>query len=251
MMTVSHVSKSLGGNLILDDVDLTLAPGTTTVLIGPSGCGKTTLLKLMVGLLWPDGGEIQFDGQPVTAKNINQMRRRFGYVIQEGGLFPHLTARQNVCLMPEYLKRLGKETSERINQLSKLCHLSESILDRYPAQLSGGQRQRISLIRALMLDPEVLFLDEPLGALDPLVRFDLQHELREIFRNLKKSVVMVTHDLREADFFADQIVLMQKGRLVQQGRLSDFARQPASEFVRRFVGAHGFESSHQGQEANP
>ena len=241
MISVSNVSKTLGANLILDGISLALSPGKTSVLIGPSGCGKTTLLKLMVGLLWPDEGTVEFDGQTITPENVYQMRQRFGYVIQSGGLFPHLTVRQNVSLMPEYLKHPLQQTSDRIGELAKLTHLSEDLLDRYPAQISGGQRQRVSLMRALMLDPEVLFLDEPLGALDPLVRHDLQQELREIFRSLHKSVILVTHDLREADFFADQIVLMQDGQIAQQGQLADFAKNPASPFVSQFVGAHGFE----------
>ena len=250
MIKVSNVSKTLGANLILDGVSLALSPGKTSVLIGPSGCGKTTLLKLMVGLLWPDKGSIEFDGQPITPDNVYQLRQRFGYVIQSGGLFPHLTVRQNVSLMPEYLKHPPQQTTDRIDELASLTHLSEDLLDRYPSQISGGQRQRVSLMRALMLDPEVLFLDEPLGALDPLVRHDLQHELREIFRSLNKSVILVTHDLREADFFADQIVLMKNGQIAQQGQLSDFAKNPTSPFVSQFVGAHGFEVAGVGSEAS-
>ena len=250
MISVSNVSKTLGGNLILDGISLALSPGKTTVLIGPSGCGKTTLLKLMVGLLWPDKGSVEFDGQPITPENVYQIRQRFGYVIQSGGLFPHLTVRQNVSLMPEFLNHPLQQTTDRINELASLTHLSEELLDRYPAQVSGGQRQRVSLMRSLMLDPEVLFLDEPLGALDPLVRHDLQHELREIFRSLNKSVILVTHDLREADFFADQIVLLRDGTIAQQGKLVDFAKNPASPFVSRFVGAHGFEVAGVGSETS-
>lgn len=241
MINVRNISKTLGTNLVLDGISLALSPGRTNVLIGPSGCGKTTLLKLMVGLLWPDKGSIEFDGQPIEPENVYRMRQRFGYVIQNGGLFPHLTVRQNVSLMPEFLNHRPPQTTDRINELAQLTHLSQDLLDRYPSQISGGQRQRVSLVRALMLDPEVLFLDEPLGALDPLVRHDLQHELREIFRSLNKSVILVTHDLREASFFADQIVLMKDGRIAQQGQLTDFARNPASPFVSKFVGAHGFE----------
>lgn len=250
MITVNNVSKTLGANLILNGISLALSPGKTSVLIGPSGCGKTTLLKLMVGLLWPDQGTVQFDGQTIATENVYRIRQRFGYVIQTGGLFPHLTVRQNVSLMPEYLKHPLQETSDRIDELAKLTHLSKDLLDRYPAQISGGQRQRVSLMRALMLDPEVLFLDEPLGALDPLVRHDLQHELREIFRRLQKSVILVTHDLREADFFADQIVLMKNGQIAQQGQLSDFSENPASPFVSQFVGAHGIEVTGANTEAS-
>ena len=144
MITVNNVSKILGANLILDGISLALTPGKTSVLIGPSGCGKTTLLKLMVGLLWPDQGTIEFDGQTITPDNVYKMRQRFGYVIQNGGLFPHLTVRQNVSLMPEYLNQPQQQTTDRIIELAKLTHLSEDLLERYPAQISGGQRQRVS-----------------------------------------------------------------------------------------------------------
>lgn len=223
-----------GGTLALHPIDLAFQPGRTTVLIGPSGCGKSTLLRLLVGLLEPDAGAVLFDGQPLGAGTLGVARLRMGYVIQDGGLFPHLTARENVTLMATHL---GRPVEPRLAELLALTDLEAPLLDRYPGQLSGGQRQRVSLMRALMLDPDVILLDEPLGALDPLIRADLQRDLREVFRALGKTVVMVTHDLAEAAFFGDEIVLLRDGAIVQRGRFEDLAERPADPFVTRFVNA--------------
>ena len=165
------------------------------------------------------------------------MRRRVGYVIQEGGLFPHLTARANVLLLSRHLGRPASEMEERLEELCALSRFPRNGLDRYPAELSGGQRQRVSLMRALMLSPEVLLLDEPLGALDPLVRSSLQKDLKEIFARLKQTAVLVTHDMGEAAYLADEIVLMNEGRIVQRGTVVDLRDHPASEFVSEFINA--------------
>ena len=158
------VSKSFGATIALHPTDLDFRSGLTTALIGPSGCGKSTLLRLIIGLVRPDSGRLIFDGTELTEANAEQIRRRVGYVIQEGGLFPHLTARANVLLMSRHLGRPAAEMKERLEELSALSQFPRAALDRYPAELSGGQRQRVSLMRALMLSPEVLLLDEPLGA---------------------------------------------------------------------------------------
>jgi osmoprotectant transport system ATP-binding protein len=197
------VTKRFGdGPPALSDINLEIAGRKTTVLIGPSGCGKSTLLRLIIGLLEPTSGEVEVAGRTVTRADVLQLRRRVGYVIQDGGLFPHLTA-----------------------------------LDRYPVELSGGQRQRVSLMRALMLKPELLLLDEPLGALDPLVRARLQNDLKEIFAQLEQTIVLVTHDMAEAAFLGETLVLMNEGRVVQQGRLDDLRTRPASAFVSEFINA--------------
>jgi len=207
------------------------------VLIGPSGCGKSTLLRLIIRLIEPDSGLIEFDGKPVTSDNINALRRRIGYVIQEGGLFPHLTARANVLLMARHIGKQEKETHDRLLELSELTRFSENLLSRYPVELSGGQRQRVSLMRALILSPQLLLLDEPLGALDPLVRASLQKDLREIFTRLGQTALFVTHDLAEAIYFADQIVLMNEARIVQGGTITDLRERPADPFVSEFINA--------------
>lgn len=237
MLELNKVSKNYSGVCALEHCDLSIASGQTTVLIGPSGCGKSTILRLIIGLEMPDGGTIHFGGQRLEQGRLLELRQRMGYVIQDGGLFPHLSARDNAALMARHLRWSDERIATRINELAELTHFPIDALDRFPLQLSGGQQQRISLMRALMLDPEVLLLDEPLGALDPMIRRDLQAELREIFENLGKTVLMVTHDLGEAAFFGDTVVLLRDGRIVQQGKMEQLLRAPADDFVQRFIKA--------------
>ncbi len=237
MLTLDGVWKSFGEDPVLAGIDLEARSGQTVALIGPSGCGKSTLLRLAVGLTRPDRGEVRIGGTRVAAGNVQALRQRIGYVIQGGGLFPHLTARENVGLQARYLGWSHERIAERLTELAELTHLPADLFRRYPVELSGGQRQRISLIRALMPDPDLLLLDEPLGALDPIVRRDLQDELREIFSLLGKTVVLVTHDLAEAGFFSRRLVLLAGGRIVQEGSLAELSEQPADPLVRRFVDA--------------
>ena len=237
MFRLTNVSRSFGAVRALASVDLTTDAGRTTVLIGPSGCGKSTLLRLMNGLIAPDGGSVRFEGSEVTPVSALALRRRIGYVVQDGGLFPHLTARDNIGLMARWLGWNPARMAARLDELVALTDFPADGLARYPAQLSGGQQQRVGLMRALMLDPDALLLDEPLGALDPMIRHDLQRDLRDIFRALGKTVVMVTHDLAEAGYFGDRVVLMRDGAIVQQGRLEDLLDAPADDFVRRFTTA--------------
>lgn len=191
----------------------------------------------MIGLARPDSGSVEFAGTVVGGANVLAIRRRMGYVLQDGGLFPHLTARENVVLMASYLGWSAARIAPRLLDLTRLTQFPEDALERYPVQLSGGQRQRVSLMRALMLDPDVLLLDEPLGALDPMIRSDLQADLKRIFRSLGKTVALVTHDLGEAGYLGEMIVLMREGRIVQTGTLADLVRHPADPFVTRFVNA--------------
>jgi osmoprotectant transport system ATP-binding protein len=233
MFEARGLTVRFGSTAALSDVSFAPARGTT-VLIGPSGCGKSTLLRALIGLVAPETGDVLFNGAPVGGA-LAQARHATGYVIQSGGLFPHLTARRNVTLLAEHQGRT--DTDARVAELAALVRLDEALLARYPAELSGGQRQRVSLMRALMLDPGVLLLDEPLGALDPMVRAELQRDLRAIFRALGKTVVMVTHDLAEAAYFADHVVLLREGRIEQQGAYRELLENPASDFVREFVSA--------------
>src|SRR5215475_6108014 len=237
MLELRGVSKTFGRHEALYPTDLVIPFGQTTVLIGPSGCGKSTVLRLLIGLTAPDTGEVLFEGTPVTPATALPLRRRLGYVIQDGGLFPHLTARGNVTLMARYLGWDRERIESNLTMLAGLTRFPADALDRYPVQLSGGQRQRVGLMRALMLEPAALLMDEPLGALDPLVRADLQEDLRRIFKTLNKTVVLVTHDLGEAAFFGDRIILMRSGRIVQQGTLEQLWREPADPFVRQFIQA--------------
>ena len=214
MLILSNVSKRYKDTLVLAQTDLQVPASETTVLIGPSGCGKSTLLRLIVGLIQPNTGKITLGGTKLEPTNLLNMRQRMGYVIQEGGLFPHLTVRDNVTVMACYLRRDADWIADRLVDLAQLVLLPLNLMSRFPAELSGGQRQRVSLMRALMLDPELLLLDEPLGALDPMIRYELQQELKSIFAKLGKTVVMVTHDIAEAAFFGHTLVLMREGRIV-------------------------------------
>ncbi len=244
MLSLRGVWKSFGSDPVLSGIDLEARPGDTVALIGPSGCGKSTLLRLAIGLVRPDRGEVWIGEEQLTAGNVLELRRRVGYVIQGGGLFPHLTARDNVALQARTLGWSDDRIAARLDALAELTHLPADLFGRYPAELSGGQRQRVSLIRALMPDPDLLLLDEPLGALDPIVRRDLQEELREIVaadrRNTarrSKTVVLVTHDLAEAAFFSRRLVLLAGGQIVQEGPMAELRERPAEDFVRRFVDA--------------
>ena len=234
----SEVTKRFGGGVVVGPVDLSVHAGTTTALIGPSGAGKSTLLRMLNGLIWPDSGVIRYRGTPLQKDELEPVRQQIGYVVQGGALFPHLTASGNVELVARWLRWKPERIRPRLDELTALVRLPAEALRRFPRELSGGQAQRVSLMRALMLDPEVLLLDEPLGALDPMTRFDLQHDLREVFARLRKTVVMVTHDLAEAAFLADRVVLLRDGRIVQEGRVGDLSTAPADDFVARFVRAH-------------
>ena len=193
---------------------------------------------MLVGLILPDSGTIHFDGELLSRDNVLTLRHRMGYVLQDGGLFPHLTVRDNVALMPRYLKAFSEvDLTRRIHELADLTKLPVAALDRFPTQISGGQRQRVAIMRGLVLDPPLMLLDEPMGALDPLVRYDLQADLQSIFVSLKKTVVLVTHDMGEAGFFGDDVILMAGGRIVQRGAIEDFYQHPADEFVTRFITA--------------
>ncbi|WP_037089052.1 ATP-binding cassette domain-containing protein, partial [Rhodanobacter sp. OR444] len=203
-----QAGKRYGRLQALEQVTLAFAAGTTTALIGSSGSGKSTVLRLLLGLEWPDHGHVEIDGQPLQRADVLPLRRRVGYVIQDGGLFPHLTALGNLALLPRYLGWDRERIRQRAEQLAALTHLPANVLERYPAELSGGQRQRVALMRALMADPDALLLDEPLGALDPVVRHELQDELKQIFNQLGKTVIVVTHDLAEAAWFAERLVLL-------------------------------------------
>src|SRR5438132_403842 len=237
LVKLVDVTKRYADAAALQPTNLEIERGQMTVLIGPSGCGKSTLLRLIIGLIEPDSGSIKFDGKSITPDNIDVLRRRIGYVIQEGGLFPHLTSRANVLLMARHVGKSQEEMQRRLLELCKLTRFSDQLLPRYPVELSGGQRQRVSLMRALMLSPELLLLDEPLGALDPLVRASLQKDLKEIFARLRQTVLFVTHDLAEAIYFGDEIVLMNEGRIVQKGSVTDLRERPAEAFVSEFIHA--------------
>lgn len=237
MIVLRDVVKRFDSRPAVDRVSLTVHPGTTHVLLGTSGSGKSTILRLVLGLVAPDEGEVRVDGIPVTPATRAEVRARIGYVVQEGALYPHLTAARNVMLPARARGWPEPRMQARLAQLAALAGLDGAMLDRHPDELSGGQRQRVGLMRALMLDPPVLLLDEPLGALDPITRAELQTHLVRIFSELRKTVVLVTHDVREAFVFGTTITLLSDGRLVQQGTFADLVQRPAEPFVAEFLRA--------------
>ncbi len=237
MIQFRDVNKRYGEGVAVQSIDLSCEASQTTVVIGPSGCGKSTLLRLIVGLIEPTSGVVSFDGRPVAPDTLQDQRRRMGYVIQDGGLFPHLTAEQNVTLMARRLDWTADMIRARLDELCELTRFPSQGLERYPLELSGGQRQRVSLMRGLMLRPDVLLLDEPLGALDPMVRAGLQTDLKDIFSRLGQTVVLVTHDMGEAGYLGDKIVLMRDGAIVQVGTLEDLRERPTTPYVTEFLNA--------------
>jgi len=233
MIALRHVTKRFGDRVALDDISLTVEPGRTHVLLGSSGSGKSTILRIVLGLVRPDAGDVSIEADGSTGSSTGHI----GYVVQEGALYPHLTAARNVLLPARAAGWAAERQAARLETLARLVELRPEVLGRFPHELSGGQRQRISLMRALMLDPPILLLDEPLGALDPITRASLQVELVHIFGELRKTVVLVTHDVREAFVFGSVITLLNDGRIVQQGALADLAQRPADPFVSEFLNA--------------
>jgi len=234
---LTGVRKRFGGTLALDLPELVVPERTVLALIGPSGCGKSTLLRLVVGLLRPDQGQIRVGGTPMSPATRDEILPRVGYVIQDGGLFPHLTALENAALVARHRGWPRDRVDARIRELLDLTRLDRELLDRYPTELSGGQKQRVALMRALMLDPDVLLMDEPLGALDPMIRSRLQRDLREVFERLQTTVLFVTHDIAEAAVVSDEIAILRAGRLVQRGKPAELTRAPADPFVTEFIAA--------------
>ena len=224
-----------GGTPIINQLNLTIAAGETLVLLGESGCGKTTTLRLVNRLLTPTAGEVRVDSKPTVDWNVIRLRRRTGYVIQEGGLFPHFTVAQNVALVPSLENWPRERVDARVRELLALVGLNPpQFADRYPSELSGGQRQRVGVARALAADPPLLLMDEPFGALDPLTRASLQKEFAQLKSRLNKTVVFVTHDVREALVLGSRIALMDKGRIVLLETPQGF-RESSNEYARAYL----------------
>jgi len=234
-VSLEEVTKSFGSRSVIQPTNLDLAPGERLALIGPSGCGKSTLVRMILGLVTPDTGRVRVGGIEVTAATAREVRRKVGYVIQSGGLFPHLTAEENVTLVARLDGWPEERRRTRVRELAELVRLPEALLTRWPRQLSGGEAQRVGLMRALMLDPDVLLLDEPLGALDPLVRARLQQDLRQAFTTLGKSVLLVTHDMAEAAYLAETIAVVRDGAILQRASMKHLVETPAHPFVRELV----------------
>lgn len=237
MLKFDHVTKIYkGGKRAVDDLNLEFQSGEFIVFIGPSGCGKTTTLKMINRLIEPTKGTIYINGKDIKEIDPVKLRRGIGYVIQQIGLFPHMTIQQNISLIPKLLKWPEEKRRERAKELLKLVNMSEEYLNRYPHELSGGQQQRFGVLRALAAEQPLILMDEPFGALDPMTRESLQDEIKNLQQTLGKTIVFVTHDIDEAIKLADKIVIMRAGQLVQVGTPDDILRNPANDFVEEFIG---------------
>ena len=237
MVALEAVAKTFGGRTVIRPTTLAIEKGERLALIGPSGCGKSTLLKMVLGLVTPDAGQVKVNDVAVTPKSARSVRRRIGTVMQDGGLFPHLSAEDNITLLARLDGWERTRIDKRIAELLEIARLPKTHLARHPRELSGGERQRASMMRALFLDPDVLLLDEPLGALDPSVRAKLQEDLRAVFQELGKTVLFVTHDMAEAAYLADSIAVISEGEVLQRGVMRDLVDSPAHPFVRELVSA--------------
>ena len=237
MIEFKSVEKRYGSTLAVENFSLQLPSHKTTVFVGPSGCGKTTLLRMINRMVEPTKGGVEIDGIPVSSGSPVQLRRSIGYVLQNGGLLPHLKVIDNVTSVLRLQKTPRSGAAERARQMMELVGLDPSVGDRYPAQLSGGQQQRVGVARALAPDPNILLMDEPFAAVDPVVRAELQAEVIRLQSELSKTVVFVTHDIDEAFKLGDQIVILGEGAKIHQaGTADEIIASPADNFVRDFVG---------------
>jgi osmoprotectant transport system ATP-binding protein len=237
MLTLQNIYKTFEGKSVLSDVNLIVPKGATHALIGSSGSGKTTLLRITLGLIPFDKGYVKINDQALLSFSPVEWADRIGYVPQDGGLFPHISAFENVSLIAKLRGWKKQKIESRVEELRKLVGLEAQLLAQFPFELSGGQQQRVAIMRAAMMDPAVMLLDEPMAALDPLIRRSLQQELKSIFQRLDKTVLLVTHDLGEAVFLAEQITLLHEGRVIQTGAYRDLLQYPTDPFVTAFINA--------------
>jgi osmoprotectant transport system ATP-binding protein len=237
MLALQNIYKTFEGKPVLTDFNLMVPKGATHALIGSSGSGKTTLLRITLGLIPFDKGYVKINDQALLSFSPVEWADRIGYVPQDGGLFPHINAFENVSLIAKLRGWDKQKIESRVEELLKLVGLEAPLLDKFPFELSGGQQQRVAIMRAAMMDPAVMLLDEPMAALDPLIRRSLQQELKSIFQRLGKTVLLVTHDLGEAVFLAEQITLLHEGKIIQSGTYRDFLLKPADPFVTAFINA--------------
>ena len=236
MIEFRQVSKRFKDTTVLKDITFDIEKGKLVVLIGLSGCGKTTTLKMINRLVKATSGTITINGEDVSKKDKIKLRRNIGYVIQQTGLFPHMTIRENIEIIAHAEKRPAEDISKRTAELLDMVGMDDSFLDRYPNELSGGQQQRVGVARAFALDPEIILMDEPFSALDPITRTSLQEELVSLQAKVKKTIVFVTHDMSEAIKIADMICIMDKGKIIQYDNPENILKNPANDFVNEFVG---------------
>ncbi len=231
-----HVSVSFGDNEILKDFSLEVQKGECLTIIGTSGCGKTTMLRLVNGLLLPSSGTVEVNGQDVGTSDLIKLRREIGYAIQNVGLFPHMTVRQNIAYVPSLSKRWNRQEENRqIQRLLTVVGLDAAMADRYPSELSGGQKQRVGIARALAANPSILLMDEPFGAVDSITRRGLQKELKNLHKSLGLTILFVTHDIREALRLGDRVLVMKEGKIVRLDTPKAIKENPGSDFVARLL----------------
>lgn len=245
MIQFINVSKAYKEHNVIENINLEINKGELVVLIGPSGCGKTTILKMINRLIEPSDGQIKINGTDIEAQDPIELRRNIGYVIQQTGLFIHMTVRENIEIIPRLAKMPVSEIVDRTVKLMKTVGLPEEFLDRYPNHLSGGQQQRVGVARAFAMNPDIILMDEPFSALDPLTRSQLQDELVSLQSKLHKTIVFVTHDMDEAVKIADRICILQGGRILQYDTPENILKNPAHGFVSEFVGSKRIWSSPQ------
>src|SRR6202162_3792400 len=237
MLELQNIHKTFEDRSALADVNLMGPKGVTHALIGSSGSGKTTLLRITLGLIPFDTGYVKINDQALLSFTPVEWADRIGYVPQDGGLFPHISGRNNVALIAKMRGWRKSRIDDRVEELRKIVDLDAEILTRFPREMSGGQKQRVAIMRAAMMDPAVMLLDDPMAALAPLIRRSLQQELKSIFQRLGKTVLLVTHDLGEAVFLAEQMTMLHEGKIVQTGTYRDLLLQPANSFVSQFINA--------------
>lgn len=233
-IALENVSKTYADEPALQDVDLTFAELVTTAVVGPSGSGKSTLLQLINGLVRPDHGHVVVFGKPIDYQNLPELRLGIGYAVQGTGLFPHMTVEGNITLLARLAQWDTGRIKARTEELMKLVNLPLSYAPRYPHELSGGEQQRVGLCRAMILNPPVFLLDEPFGALDPVTRNEIQREFLHLQRFEGRTIILVTHDLREALKLSQRLVVLDRGRVVQHGTCAEIVNSPANEFIRSF-----------------
>ncbi len=236
IISFKEVSKSYGDKKVLKNFNLNLSKGEFVTVIGSSGSGKTTTLKLINGLLKPDSGNIIINGEDIKNKNITEIRKNIGYVIQGIGLFPHMTVEKNISFVLDLDKNDKDETKRKVKELMKIVHLEEELINRYPRELSGGQKQRVGIARALAKEPDILLMDEPFGAVDEITRKSLQDEIIKIQKKLNMTIFFITHDIDEALKLGSIVIVMNRGKIEQMGTPNELKESPKSDYVKELIG---------------
>ncbi|MCC3861274.1 ATP-binding cassette domain-containing protein [Pseudemcibacter aquimaris] len=238
VVSFKDISKQYGKTSVLNQINLDVENHKITALVGESGSGKTTLLQLVNGLTEPSSGHVELFGDKLNYDDISGMRKKMGYAVQGGGLFPHMSVYENIIVMAKLDGWSDADIKKRVDHVIKLVNLYEELLDRYPHKLSGGQQQRVSLCRALMLDPALLLLDEPFSALDPITKEHIHDEFLKMQQAEPRAIMLVSHDMSEAVKLADNIVIIEKGEIIQQGKTADIIQNPANDYVRNLLKSH-------------